>query len=159
MFRVFQIACVISALVLSSCSTEKHITSTPPLELIVTLQKTPCYGECPVYNFQVLNDGRATLSVGRITSAEFGLNLKEGEYEGTISSDAIQEIIDLAESLEYHSLKAKYDDERVMDLPAAISSIEGHRVFNRFEGPNLDPLYSVIEKKMAETMWQPKTEN
>ena len=28
----------------------------------------------------------------------------------------------------------------VMDLPATISLIEGHRVFNRFEGPNLDGL-------------------
>ena len=140
---------MIIALVLSSCSTEKHITSTPPLELVVTLQKTPCYGECPVYNFQVLNDGRATLSVGRITSEKFGLNLKEGDYEGTINSENIQEITDLAESLDYHTLKVKYDDEKVMDLPASISSIEGYRVFNRFEGPNLDPLYSLIEKTMA----------
>lgn len=150
---------MIIVLVLSSCWTEKHITYTPPLELVVTLQKTPCYGECPVYNFQVLDDGRATLSVGRITSEKFGLNLKEGDYEGTISSEKIQEIIDLAESLDYHNLKVKYDDEKVMDLPASISSIEGYKVFNRFEGPNLDPLYSLIEKTMAETMWQPKTEN
>ena len=150
---------MIIVLVLSSCSTEKHITYTPPLELVVTLQKTPCYGECPVYNFQVLDDGRATLSVGRITSEKFGLNLKEGDYEGTISSEKIQEIIDLAESVDYHNLKVKYDDEKVMDLPASISSIEGYKVFNRFEGPNLDPLYSLIEKTMAETMWQPKTEN
>ena len=159
MFRVFQIIYLIGVLAISSCSTEKHIASTPPLEHVVKLQKTPCYGDCPAYNFQALNDGHATLIVGRITSAEFGLGLKEGEYEGTINSEDLKEIIDLAEALGYFSLKPKYDDEKVMDLPAAISSIEGHRVFNRFEGPNLDPLYSLIEQKMVEIQWHPKTEN
>ena len=157
MFRVFQIICLIGVLAISSCSTEKYIKSTPSLELVVTLQKTTCYGDCPVYNFQALNDGRATLIVGRITSVEFGLGLKEGEYEGTINSEDLKEIIDLAETIDYFSLKPKYDDEKLMDLPAAISSIKGHRVFNRFDGPNLDPLYSLIEQKIVEIQWHTKT--
>ena len=46
-----------------------------------------------------------------------------------------------------------------MDLPATISLIEGHRVFNRFEGPNLDGLYSLIESKISSVVWAKTTEN
>ena len=157
MLRVFQIVCLIGVLAISSCLTEKHIKSTKQLEIVVMLKKTPCYGDCPIYNFQALNNGHATLIVGHITSEHFGLGLKEGEYEGTINSEDLKEIIELAEAIDYFSLKPKYDDEKIMDLPAAILSIEGHKVFNRFEGPNLDPLYSLIEQKMVEIQWHTKT--
>lgn len=150
---------LLGVLIISSCSTEKHITSTPPLELIVTLQKTPCFGDCPVYNFQALNDGRATLEVGRMSQTRFGLELKEGKYEGTVNSTDLDEIVDFANSINYSSLQEEYDDKKVMDLPVSISSIEGHRVFNRFEGPNLEPLYQLIEAKIFKVNWQPISEN
>ena len=159
MVKAIQIVSLLVILVISSCSTEKQITSTPPIEIAIALQKTPCYGECPVYNFQILNNNRTTLSVGRITSEEFGLGLKEGDYEGTISNEVIQEIIQLAEALNYFKLNTNYDDEKIMDLPAAISSIEGHRVFNRFEGPNLEDLYSFIESKISDVQWHSINEN
>ena len=94
-----------------------------------------------------------------MSQTRFGLELKEGKYEGTVNSTDLDEIVDFANSINYSSLQEEYDDKKVMDLPVSISSIEGHRVFNRFEGPNLEPLYQLIEAKIFKVNWQPISEN
>ena len=157
MLRLFQISLLYSIFILSSCSTEKHLTST--LDLVITLQRTPCYGECPVYNFQALNNGEATLTVGRFGTDKMELDLKEGDYSGEISTVVVDEIIQYAKAADYFTLNNEYDDKRVMDLPAIILNIDGHRVFNRFEGPNLEDLYSFIESKISDVQWHSINEN
>ena len=109
--------------------------------------------------FQALNNGRATLTVGRMSHSRFGLELKEGDYEGVINLGDLEEILEYAKTIGYFDLAPEYDDKKVMDLPASISSIEGHRVFNRFEGPNLDGLYSLIESKISSVVWAKTIEN
>ena len=145
--------------ILARCSSEKQLNATAPLEISVSLQKTPCFGDCPVYMFQALNNGRATLTVGRMLQSRFGVELKKGNYEGVISSRDLAEIAEYAKTIGYFDLAPEYDDKKVMDLPASISSIEGHRVFNRFEGPNLEPLYNLIEDKISMVQWHPISEN
>lgn len=145
--------------ILASCSTEKQLNATDPLEISVSLQKTPCFGDCPIYMFQALNNGRATLTVGRMLQSKLGLELKEGNYEGVINSGELEKIIEYAKTIGYFDLDPEYDDKKVMDLPASISSIEGHRVFNRFEGPNLEHLYNLIEDIISKVQWHPISEN
>ena len=145
--------------ILASCSSEKQLNATAPLEISVSLQKTPCFGDCPVYMFQALNNGRATLTVGRMLQSRFGVELKKGNYEGVLNSRDLAEIAEYAKTIGYFDLAPEYDDKKVMDLPASISSIEGHRVFNRFEGPNLDPLYNMIEDKISKVKWHPISVN
>ena len=159
MNRFLQIVCLLGVCILASCSTEKQLAATAPFETSISLQKTPCYGDCPVYMFQALNNGRATLTVGRISQSGFGLELKEGDYEGVINLGELEEIIEYAKTTGYFDLAPEYDDKKVMDLPASISSIEGHKVFNRFEGPNLEPLYNLIEDKMSKVQWHPISVN
>ena len=145
--------------ILASCSYKKQLNATAPLEISVSLQKTPCFGDCPVYNFQALNDGRATLTVGRMSQSRFGLDLKEGDYGGVINSGELEDIVEYAKTIGYFDLAPEYDDKNVMDLPASISSIEGHRVFNRFEGPNLENLYNLIEEIISKVQWHPISKN
>jgi hypothetical protein len=141
--------------VLASCSAESDIsTSTPPLDVSVSLQKTPCYGTCPVYNFQALNDGRATLRVDRFAEDVLGKNLDHGDYSGTVEISDLELITTYAEESGYFDLLNKYDDPMVMDLPAAITTIDGHNVFNRFEGPDLEGLYILIEHTISKIDWQ-----
>ena len=140
---------------LASCSVESDISnSTSPLDISVSLQKTPCYGTCPVYNFQALNNGRATLRVDRFAEDVIGQNLTHGDYTGTIEASDLEVIASFAEGLGYFELLNKYDDPMVMDLPAAISTIDGHNVFNRFEGPDLESLYTLIESIISKIDWQ-----
>ena len=94
-----------------------------------------------------------------MASDNLNLNLAEGKYVGQLSNADIEEVVAYAENNGYFELKEKYDDAMVMDLPATISLIEDHRVFNRFEGPNLDGLYSLIESKISSVVWAKTTEN
>ena len=94
-----------------------------------------------------------------MASDNLNLNLPDGKYLGQLSKSDIEEIVNFADNIGYFDLNEKYDNARVMDLPATISLIEGHRVFNRFEGPNLDRLYSLIESKISDIVWTKTTEN
>lgn len=146
---------VLLLVISASCSSEYGITNaTPPLDLLVTLQKTPCYGTCPVFNFQALNDGRSTLRVERFAEDVIGIHLPQGDYEGTVDLAELSIIITYAQKSGYFKLDNKYDNVMVMDLPAAITTVDGHTVFNRFEGPDLKDLYTLIEHTISKIDWQ-----
>lgn len=147
----------LSAATLASCTPEvNNAHSTTPLRVSAALQKTMCYGTCPSYNFEVLSDGRATLTVGRFAEDVIGRGLEKGNYTGQVALEDIDLIVQKAKSMGYFSLNDKYDDPLLMDLPAAISTIEGHYVYNRYGGPDLDELYILIERTMSKVDWQPK---
>ena len=152
---------VFVALAFTSCNQKKDVSNVHiPLEVAIGLQKTMCYGSCPSFNFSVLNNGQATLIVGRYAEKAFGRHLDEGKYTGTISLSEISKITEFAEKNEYLKLEDRYDNPMIMDIPAAISTINGKTVFNRYEGPNLKDLYSRIENLISTVDWveKPDTE-
>jgi hypothetical protein len=130
-----------------------------PLEISIGLQKTMCYGSCPSFNFSVLNNGQATLTVGRFAEEMFGKQLDEGKYIGTISLDEISRISKFAEKTGYLLLNDRYDNPMIMDIPASISTINGKTVFNRYEGPNLKDLYMRIENLIRTVEWVAKSDS
>ena len=147
------------ALVFTCCNQKKDVSNGHiPLEVAIGLQKTMCYGSCPSFNFSVLNNGQATLTVGRFSEKAFGRHLDEGKYTGTIANNEISKITAFAEKTEYLKLEDRYDNPMIMDLPAAISTINGKTVFNRHEGPNLKDLYSRIENLISTVNWKKKTD-
>jgi len=157
----FYILLVSISCVFAACCTSSNVSETfVQLEVSIALKRTMCYGTCPSYNFQVFNDGRASLTVGRFAEDVLGRTLDQGNYSGSVVFTDVDRIIAVASSLNYFDLSERYDDEMLMDLPAAISKIRGHTVLNRYGGPNLDELYTEIEKLMASTDWiaDPDTE-
>ena len=152
---------VFVALVFTCCNQKKDVSNGHiPLEVAIGLQKTMCYGSCPSFNFSVLNNGYATLTVGRFAEKAFGRHLDEGEYTGTIELNEISKITEFAENSGYLKLEDRYDNPMVMDIPAAISTINHKTVFNRHEGPDLKDLYSRIENLISTVDWveKPDTE-
>jgi hypothetical protein len=145
---------IVLLVIFTGCAPESDITTlAPPLDISVSLQKTPCYGSCPSYIFQALNDGRATLRVDRFAEDVIGQNLAQGDYIGTVENNDIENIIKFAHEAKYFKLQNKYDDPMVMDLPASITTIDGHTVFNRFQGPDLEDLYTLIEQTISKIDW------
>ena len=143
-------------ILLASCTpvtTNSHLATS--VKVSVSLQKTMCFGTCPTYNFEVLSDGRATLTVGRFAEDVLGRALAHGNYSGTMDLTLIDHIVIKARDLNYFSLNEKYDDPMLMDLPATISTIEEHYVYNRYNGPDLEELYKLIERFIATVDWQP----
>ena len=54
----------------------------------------------------------------------------------------------------YDTLQSRYDNPMVTDLPANIITINGKTVFNRYGGPDLDDIYTQIQRLVGSTDWK-----
>ena len=123
------------------------------VKVLVGLQRTPCFGRCPVYEFSMLNTGEATLKVGRFCEEAFGRAMEEGMHTAKVDPSAWQEVLDLAGELRFDTLASRYDNPQVTDLPASVVTIDGKTVFSRYGGPNLNDLFTRIEQSIGTTDW------
>ncbi|MDE0980108.1 MAG: DUF6438 domain-containing protein [Flavobacteriales bacterium] len=126
--------------------------------LPVYFEKTACFGRCPAFVFQW--DGKEVISLTITRPFRDGVmaNLALGSYRATITpKDATQWNAKIAEAQKltsFSTLNAVYDSPMVMDLPSTIVEINGHRVVNRYRGPDLSELYALLEQLMATSEWQ-----
>ena len=143
---------VISCLTLGGCRETKDTAM--QVQVLVGLQRTPCFGQCPVYELSVLNTGEATLNVGRFCDQAFGRSLAQGLHRAQVDVGMWRMVADLASDMGFDTLQTRYDDPKVMDLPANIITIDGHTVYNRYGGPDLNDLYTRIERLAGAADWQ-----
>lgn len=157
----------------SSCDTKKEVAATPetaepdtvvvvmepaPPEdsLVVYFEKTPCFGQCPVFKVRVFESGFAIYE---------GLNFAElmGKYSYRFSEKTLKEIYEMAEAIDYFNLESNYDDPRVTDLPSTISEInlngKSHRVKARMGTPEkLKGFHENLGVMLREKDWKPYTD-
>jgi len=115
--------------------------------IVITIERTGCFGTCPVYSAQIHADG-TVVYVGKD-------NVKEiGERRFKISQERIQELIKEFQRINYFSLKDRYEtDEKgmsVTDQPTTTTSIclDGKKksVVNYYYAPReLDALEDKID--------------
>ena len=122
-------------------------------------EKTACYGVCPAFVFEWNVGSDATLVITRPFRDGPLAQLELGSY--TANTDVKERaswhsrIQNDAEIAEYGKLNAVYDNTMVTDLPSTITVIEGHRVTNRYKGPDLSKLYNSLESAMEALKWKP----
>jgi len=121
--------------------------------IVIEFEKSPCFGRCPVYNVKVYGSGFALYE---------GINFTEkmGMYTTKFTKQEIDEIVKIAEAINYDSLKDEYDDKNVMDLPSTYSAvrIDGKlkRIKARMDVPlalknfNENLSVTLLEKKWVE---------
>lgn len=109
-------------------------------DVFARLQRTSCFGSCPVYTLTVYDNGVVEY-YGRSNVEKIGL------YRASVKSSVLEQLKNEAESIGYFDLKEVYDNRNVSDVPSTISSLqydEGFKiVVNRFDGPEQ---LSVFEK-------------
>ena len=143
-----------------SCGTTQDTTTRGATdEMLVGLERTPCHGRCPVYALRVLSDGRAILNVGQFCDEAFGRLLSQGQHTAQVDVGVWGLVVDEARALGFDTLAARYDDPRVMDLPSATLTIRDRSVMNRYGGPNLNELYTRIERLVGQMDWQATAED
>ena len=102
--------------------TPQPIAHEVPIDTVITLERTLCYGMCPSYKLTISADG-AVLFEGR----EFVK--KVGSAKSSISQETLRELIERFEKINYFHLRNRYEDTRdgcegaVSDAPSAITSI------------------------------------
>ena len=104
--------------------------------VVITIQRSSCYGYCPVYSAQIHADGEVVY-VGKSDVKEVG------ERRFKISQEKVQQLIKAFEQVDYFSLKDRYDTGEngmtVTDLPTTTTSIcldgKKKRVVNYYGAP------------------------
>lgn len=85
-------------------------------DVVITLERTPCFGVCPVYTLTIYGDGRIVYEGMR--------NVRiEGTITTTISEDKIKQLIREFRKINYFSLKDSYEVRNVTDMPSAYTSL------------------------------------
>lgn len=124
----------------------------PADSLVISLQRTPCFGTCKAYTINVYRSGRATY---------FGHShvQLEGAYQAQIGADTIQRIITDAEKSGFYQFQDKYDRE-VTDLPSSILRVVANgkdkRVVARVGTPeSFKQLFGRVEELLFPVVWTP----
>lgn len=110
-------------------------------------ERTVCFGTCPSFSFEVFSDGKCTYT---------GRNFVDmiGKYKGQVTETQMNSIRLQAIALGYDTLKEKYDQPMVSDLPSTITIIDGKRVLNRYQGPDLKLLYASFDSLIIDVDWE-----
>ena len=114
--RYFRILCLVLSL-LTGCSTGQQQAQQSLQEDIsdvrITLQRTPCFGMCPMYTVTVTGRGDVQFIGVKYV-------YKEGEYRKQISVDSVRTLIRMFQDIQFYTLKDEYEDRAVSDAPSAI---------------------------------------
>ena len=91
-----------------------------PDDLLITLQRTACYGICPIYKLTVKADGSVLFEGEKFVKTT-------GKVDAKISEEKVKQLIKAFDSADYFSLNGKYDSQncyQVTDNPSASTSIQ-----------------------------------
>ncbi len=88
-------------------------------ELIISLERTPCYGTCPIYKMEVFSDGSAFFHGERFVD-------KIGDFQFTVSKKTIDYILKRAEEIGFFEMEDIYTGN-ITDLPKTITFIKSEK--------------------------------
>jgi hypothetical protein len=89
--------------------------SAGPHELLGSIERTACFGWCPVYKLTVYRDGAVEYEGEEYVKTK-------GKATGTLAPDKFGELDRLFQSHDYFSLKDQYTAYEVTDNPSATTS-------------------------------------
>ena len=85
-------------------------------EVVITLERTACFGFCPVYTLTVQGDGTV------VYEGKDFVRVK-GRAEITITKEKVEQLVSEFKEVDYFSLNDKYNERTITDAPSVITSI------------------------------------
>lgn len=111
----------------------KMVEKETPSNAVARIQRTACFGRCPIYTLTVFNDGRVEYFGKKFTP-------REGRFSSKVLVETIDQLKKYAIEIDYFNLASVYDKQTVTDVPSIITSLRGEAglktVVNRFDGPD-----------------------
>lgn len=136
---------ILAILFLSACNT---LQAAGPNNLVITLERTECYGPCPVYRLTINGDGSVVYEGRDFVKAT-------GRQTTTISQDRVRQLVSEFEKADFFSLSDSYEQIMVTDNPSAITSIttDGKsKTVRHYHGDTTAPeILTELENKIDET--------
>lgn len=101
----------------TACQTTKLDPKNPKGNLIISMERTPCYGRCPIYEIKIYDDGLLLYSGKKFVE-------KEGSAYRKLSTQDIENLKTAFTTADFFNLSKSYPDSgRVpSDLPSIIIS-------------------------------------
>lgn len=136
---------IIFIIILSSCKTTSNQISNNQKKLIISLEKTACFGTCPILKIEIYNNG-AVVYNGIKHVKRLGIHYFE------IQPKEIQKILSKAKEIGFDNLENEYT-EKISDLPTTYIMINGKLIKDYFGAPkNLKILETLIEEKILDLL-------
>jgi len=98
------------------CDQPQTPTHSDLKEVIITLERTECFGTCPVYRLTVYGYGAVIYEGIRFAQVQ-------GTMKTTISEEKIKQLVSEFQKLDYFSLRDSYEERNVTDMPSTITSL------------------------------------
>ncbi|MEQ8908078.1 MAG: DUF6438 domain-containing protein [Vicingaceae bacterium] len=123
-----------------------------PDSLYARIQRTACFGRCPIYTLSVYQSGYVEYLGEKWVE-------KEGRYATKVDQAVLDKLMKMAKEIQFFDLKHQYDSKYVTDLPSTITSLKEkgdfHIVVSRYEAPEklntfnqeFDALFKAVEWK------------
>ena len=114
-------------------------------KIIISLEKTACFGRCPVFKIIIYNNGEALYNGLKFVK-------KVGEYDLKVSKREINKILSKAKKIGFNNLKNEYS-ERITDLPTTYIMINNKKIKDYYGAPSkLKDLEKMIENIVLEKL-------
>ena len=124
--------------ILLSCGLTKK-TNTSEIELIISLQRTACFGTCPIYKIEIFSDGSGVYSGTRFVE-----NI--GNTKFSLSEKQLNLILTQADTIGFRNMKKEYS-EPISDLPTTFIQIKDKRIRDYTGAPKtLKDLENLIDQ-------------
>lgn len=103
---------------------------------VITLERTACFGTCPVYTVSIFGDGKVVYNGGDFVEVK-------GEQTSEIPAETVTQMVDAFATAGYFEWQDAYDAMTVTDMPTITTSVtrdgETHTVV-RYAGDSSAPL-------------------
>ena len=93
-------------------------------DVLITIERTPCFGTCPVYTLSMTGEGIVTFNGARFTRVT-------GQAADTVSADSVAALVKEIRAAGYFSLQEKYTPEAASacglyhtDAPSVTTSVK-----------------------------------
>ena len=117
------------------------------IKLIIALQRTACFGTCPIYKIEILSDGS-----GIYTGTRFVENI--GVKKFSISKKQLNIILTQAETIDFTNMQDEYSAP-ISDLPTTFIQIKDKKIRDYTGAPkNLKNLERMIDQLYEEAIKQ-----
>jgi hypothetical protein len=119
-------------------------------DLVITMERTPCFGFCPAYTVTINGDGTVQY-VGR-SNVEV-----EGEQTGQIAEEDLRALVQMFYDVDFWNMQDRYEDN-VTDLPSTTTTIilngETKSVYDYYGAPEeLHELEQMIDQVSGAEAW------
>ena len=122
-----------------SCNTVSKSTKDELNQLTISLEKTACFGTCPVFKIKIFKNGKGIFEGKKFVK-------KTGLIDFKLSQQEIQKILVKAENIKFPEMLDEYS-EKITDLPTTYIQIKEKKIKDYFGAPKkLKDLETLIEE-------------